>query len=394
MRRRRTRLWRRDFGFSAGVASAPPFAGFRLRVSCGGIHHRRPDFREVPDKHGTAARRQPGAKPRNPDFVDSVDCVDRPPGGGAADGRKLPLNRIARGGRLGDVAARCRDGTKPTPPREKPTMAKTKNETAAETPIKAAISEMTDASLEKMVEGICDHYGEWLDNVYRWPNRPNSCKAKDEQKTVRLFDEYSKLLREGKIEDSIAGIFEWGGARKTKHVKQEQTDFANAIQKLNHEGNVDLDAILDTILDLGNNPKTHSSRIAFWSKVLAAYKPGKYYIYDSRVAIALSYISRKLALPDVWRIPPNSKKCKGICHFSNHSNPCYRRYLELLRRLAKKEKIKGRYDGLSPEIKDAYDKMFDMFQDQNERKQKSIMAHLEKMLFMMKDKICGDCRLC
>ena len=56
---------RRHSGFSAGGASAPPFADYRSGVSCGGIRRRSPGFREVPNKRGLAARRKPGAKTRN-----------------------------------------------------------------------------------------------------------------------------------------------------------------------------------------------------------------------------------------------------------------------------------------------------------------------------------------
>lgn len=55
---------RRHFGFSAGGAFAPPFAGFRSGVSRGGIHCPRSGFRELQDKRSSAARRQSGAEIR------------------------------------------------------------------------------------------------------------------------------------------------------------------------------------------------------------------------------------------------------------------------------------------------------------------------------------------
>lgn len=269
-------------------------------------------------------------------------------------------------------------------------------ENAKKTPNTTAISKKTDASLEKMVKGICDHYDEWLDNEYRWPNRPNNCKAMNEQETVKRFYQFSTQLRNGKIEESIADIFKWGGGNS----KQEQIDFANAIRKLKRRKTVEM----DEILKMGSSP--NSPRIAFWSKVLAAYKPGEYYIYDSRVALALSYISLKLKVPCFWSVPAPrgttmQKRFKGFCgktikatirdnlpdEMKRDPNSCYPLYLELLRRLADKGKVKDRYNGLSHGIQTAYGKMFDFIQDKEDRKRKSIMAHLEKMLFMMKEDI-------
>lgn len=248
--------------------------------------------------------------------------------------------------------------------------------------------------LEMMVNGICAHYDEWLDNAYRWD-------SKDEQETVQVFDDCSKRLRKGEIRQAISDIFRWGGGAS---FKDEQEDFSSVIQKLNQRKD---EPCLEEILYLGN--KDGRIRIAFWSKVLAAYRPGEYFIYDSRVALALSYISLRLKVPCIWDVPKprRTKKEKRFKEFSDKSiadairdslpgkmreirtdsNICYPLYLELLESLAAKKEIKRRYNGLPREIQVAYEKMFGRIKDKDKRKQKSIMAHLEKMLFMMKESI-------
>jgi hypothetical protein len=249
--------------------------------------------------------------------------------------------------------------------------------------------------LEKMVNGICDHYDEWLDKKYRWPL---NCKGKDEKETVEDFNGYSTRLRKGEIDSSISDIFIWGG-RFGKGIKSQQKQFSTAIKKLNKRED---EPCPKEILDLGN--KDGRIRIAFWSKVLAAYKPGEYYIYDSRVALALSYISLKVGVPCVWDIPnargkplkerrfeefPDKSIADAIRdsltgelrEMRTDSNSCYPLYLKLLELLAAKGEIKRRYNGLPRETKAAYEKMF------GKDEQKSIMAHLEKMLFMMKESI-------
>ena len=266
------------------------------------------------------------------------------------------------------------------------------------------ITQQESDFLDAMVNGICNHYDEWLNKEYRWPQNRN---AKDEQSTVLIFNEHSKHLRRGYIEESIFNIFYWGGGDLAISRTAERTDFSNAIRNLNLPENEH--ASLDTILSMGNNRRL--SRIAFWSKVLAAYKPGEFFIYDSRVAIALSYIALKLDdTPCYWIVPMDpgtSIRNRSFIGFENRSigdviqanqnahhiqvgndpNSCYHLYLELLKRLAEREEIQKRYKRLSPKIKAAYKKMFSFIKDKNERNHKSIMAHLEKMLFMMKESI-------
>ena len=259
--------------------------------------------------------------------------------------------------------------------------------------------------LTAMVNGICTHYDEWLEKEYRWPQ--NRRDAKDEQSTVLIFNEHSRHLRKGYIEESIFDIFYWGGGNRAIANVEEREDFSIAIKSLNLLKNEQLS--LGTVLRMGNNGSV--SRIAFWSKVLAAYKPGKYFIYDSRVAIALSFISLKLEnTPCYWIIPSDpgyTTRNKSFVGFENKSievaiqdnqekhrinvgtdpNSCYHLYLELLRRLAEREEIQKKYNSLPNEIKEAYKKMFSFINDRNEQDRKSIMAHLEKMLFMMKEDI-------
>ena len=67
---------------------------------------------------------------------------------------------------------------------------------------------------EKMVNGICAHYDEWLDKEYQWPQNRD---AKDEKETVQVFDDYSRRLRKHlrnnetvEIQQAISDIFKWG----------------------------------------------------------------------------------------------------------------------------------------------------------------------------------------
>lgn len=263
------------------------------------------------------------------------------------------------------------------------------------------ITQQESDFLDAMVNGICNHYDEWLNKAYRWPQNRN---AKDEQSTVLIFNEHSKHLRRGYIEESIFNIFYWGGGDRAIANIAERNEFSDAIKALNLLQNEH--PSLDTVLMMGNHPRHGYTRISFWSKVLAAYKPGDFYIYDSRVALALVYISLTLRQPCLWSIPQDAgnmmdQTFKGMNitvqnavgrnlrnYHGEISVPIsYRLYLELLSRLANKKDILDRYNYLSTSIKSAYNKMFAFIPDRKERKNKSIMAHLEKMLFMMKEDI-------
>ena len=152
-------------------------------------------------------------------------------------------------------------------------------------------------------------------------------------------------------------------------------------------------------------------RISSWSKIIAAYKPGTYFIYDSRVAIALSDIFLWLNLPCFWTIPDSRNEESGtedsrwniwakeqfigmcqrnrIHHNQNNANiseqeadipTCYKTYLKLLNALAQNRIIVEEYQKLDKSIRKAY-------KDKKYTKTQAIMAHLEKVLFMKKDDI-------
>lgn len=267
------------------------------------------------------------------------------------------------------------------------------------------ITPQENAFLQTMVDGICERYDQWLENDYLWPR---TYQRKDEKTTVLLFSEYSRHLRGGYIEESIFNIFYWGGGdRAISHVA-ERNEFSAAIRVLNTLPHEHMD--LGAILRMGNQPTNGISRIAFWSKVLAAYQPGVFFIYDSRVAIALSFISLVLDSTCYWIIPNDPGATinnKSFIRFEGMSirnaiqanlnarqinigadpNSCYHLYLELLNRLAERREIIEKYNRLSREIRSAYRRMFSFIEDPIEREKKSIMAHLEKMFFMMKETI-------
>ncbi len=66
---------------------------------------------------------------------------------------------------------------------------------------------------------------------------------------------------------------------------------------------------------------------------------------------------------------------------------CYFQYLRLLKLIAKSKKIREKYQQLDDDIKTAYEHAFSFEPDKDKREEMAIMAHLEKMLFMQKEKI-------
>jgi hypothetical protein len=238
----------------------------------------------------------------------------------------------------------------------------------------------------------------WMDSEYGWPLPPRTPVS--EEGTVRRFHEFSsdlnKAIRvvgpksEPLLMDCINDILTWGGIRD-KHLLIP--DFSQAIKNIGAV--TDIGELL-TMVRRGS-----SWRIASWTKILAAYKPGEFYIYDSRVAIALSYISRELGLPCFWRIPSPSEKSKqdnatiheqqkhiAFVRFEGSlvktlkvDNPtCYSLYLSLLKRLAWDKRIQDAYQRLCPDVRNAYAEC-------GFNQEEAIMAHLEKMLFMQKERI-------
>jgi hypothetical protein len=108
-------------------------------------------------------------------------------------------------------------------------------------------------------------------------------------------------------------------------------------------------------------------------------------------------------LPCFWRIPSskqdnqNSPKlialkrftddCRKNCPKEESIQTCYYWYLELLKKLAEKNSVCwNKYDALDERIIQAYSRAFPRVPKER-KKSMAVMAHLEKMLFMMKEAI-------
>ena len=108
-------------------------------------------------------------------------------------------------------------------------------------------------------------------------------------------------------------------------------------------------------------------------------------------------------MPCFWRIPSSKQDnqdgpklialkkfiddCRKNCPKEERVQTCYYWYLELLKKLAEKDSVCwNNYDALDEKIKQAYSKAFSGVLKEEE-KTLAVMAHLEKMLFMMKEPI-------
>ena len=316
-----------------------------------------------------------------------------------------------------------------------------------------------DDILNRMVNGIIEHYNDdgWLNQFYRWEldeynnNEVNTTitfnrfsNGDQENRIVGLIDAVCDVFANeertldllkrdvknprigdvGTLKKRVQDIFDWGNGRNSMN---EINDFTVALINIRNEQYYDTNFTFENrdyinyMVEKGKNINTY--RIAFWSKVLAAYKPGACFIYDSRVAIALSYISLYLNLPVIWSIPDpresliNKKAFErfslseaggwsavkanralyGIPQGGYDIPRCYCLYLDLLERLANRM-IQQHFDSFrvpegfnqhnppsGNEIREQYINIFTGTREEKEKK--AIMAHLEKMLFMMKEDI-------
>jgi hypothetical protein len=275
-----------------------------------------------------------------------------------------------------------------------------------------------DEILNRMVNYISDHYYALFnqERPYMWPMSDGATvdglekKTKDEEATIYEFGAYSYNLRNAhtqqEIEQSVFDILVWGGFRDWN--KPAPADYVHAITNILQNVRQDYRFLIE------QGRRDYNYRISFWSKILSAYKPGTFFIYDARVALALSYITLQLPLnsPCFWKIAGETTILNK--HFSdrnlmvpNNDHPtvrdvtnfrrggadsssipvCYDLYCRLLDRLAMNNVIQNRYDDLSDDIKTAYNCVFGFEPNEMIRKRMAIKAHLEKMLFMMKEEI-------
>lgn len=190
-------------------------------------------------------------------------------------------------------------------------------------------------------------------------------------------------------------VVDWGGITQAK-IPNLCFFMNQRIDNLDNLDQLTLDWVNDNILNRKKN-------IASWSKIFAALKPGKLFIYDSRVAIALSYFCLETNQPSFWNIPDprpddDFKRFAQQCKTSRRNqNPedmdiCYSRYHDLLKTLAapgsdKTRPIRDAYNRLDKRIRDAYEGTDEKKHQAGFTRDQAIMAHIEKMLFMMKEPI-------
>ena len=128
--------------------------------------------------------------------------------------------------------------------------------------------------------------------VYSW-------NGKDEAETDREFAEFHRRLdravREKRIDlirDIVVEIVSvWGGIGAGRRLVRE---YPLRLLSLDEK-----------------EPIGDETRLATWTKVLAAYRPGKFCIYDSRVAVAL-----RVVIPEKrWFLPAPRENRSALCEY-------------------------------------------------------------------------------
>lgn len=178
----------------------------------------------------------------------------------------------------------------------------------------------TNVNLNTRINSFLNHSGIQANQLdYEW-------NGWDEGHACKLFQWFRDDLREAldkknmhEIQMCIERILSWGGINKNKKiVNMFKNHFSVLLLEL-HRRNGALDRDL---IDM---------RLPSWTKVLAAYDPEQFCIYDSRVAIALRFLFRK----DNWFIPVSQKTNAGLLAstMGRGSEPIetYLDYLDLLR---------------------------------------------------------------
>ena len=147
-----------------------------------------------------------------------------------------------------------------------------------------------------------------------------SCDVNDQfDKWYEEIAEARKQNNKTQVHDVIKAIFEWGSV-----------------------GSADLlEAYVPMILNEADNDslaKKHGGNLSSWSKVLAAYDQKNFFIYDSRVAIALNLIYQdpNINIPErfVWFIPAGRSILSQVMKQElkeGKATDSYLRYLALLK---------------------------------------------------------------
>lgn len=161
-------------------------------------------------------------------------------------------------------------------------------------------------------------------------------RKKGSQGEVRLnientyWDWNSRLKKDP--ESVIKEILNWGFGETTDKNREGIVEkHCNSIKNLFKYGKENIDEILFQRKDKLFSKSWEN--IASWSKVLSAFDPDNYFIYDSRVAVALNIIS-----PEEWYLPEEHGHTIVFALIKNGQNTrpqrkeSYKRYCESLRR--------------------------------------------------------------
>ena len=157
---------------------------------------------------------------------------------------------------------------------------------------------------------------ESIDLTYRW-------KGKNAKDVDVLFSQWHNELvgvrtaspkaSKGKLASVIDQILKWGGINR---LKAERRDHYVEKIRLGISRGQEID---------------ENTLLSSWTKILAAYEPEEYWIYDSRVAIAL-----KTLVPEYdWFIPTRRNDSVGSFLRNRYTNALteaesYEKYLSLL----------------------------------------------------------------
>ena len=123
------------------------------------------------------------------------------------------------------------------------------------------------------------------------------------------------------VRDVIKAIFEWGGVGSAELLKVYEPKILS---------NADNDSLA----------KKHGGNLSSWSKVLAAYDQKNFFIYDSRVAVALNliYQDQNIRINErfVWFIPTGRSILSQVMkqelkEKEEKATESYSRYLALLK---------------------------------------------------------------
>lgn len=198
-------------------------------------------------------------------------------------------------------------------------------------------------NLKKMIE-TCN-IKEMVKKVIGKDNLEYSWKGKNAQDVENRFTEFCKGLKsQEKIIETIKSILKWGGIR----IKDDTKDiYGKAINELKDGEQSD---ILDSFLNILKLRKKVQN-ISSWSKLLAACTYNtedinkKFWIYDSRVAIALNIIWKTNGYSPCWYMPSSRSKNNAavIALLEQNSSPdlidSYKCYCKLLRKLGPKDAL-------------------------------------------------------